>query len=248
MREKDTIYRSSAIEPEPFVFDRRVVRVFPDMIRRSVPGYGLIVSGIALLARRYVQPGSHLYDLGCSLGAVSFAILDALPNRDNRLIAIDSSADMIESFRDRAAKRHDRAKADDAIPLQIEQADILDATIENASVLVMNFTLQFIDPGQRGEFLARLAAALRPGGVLIVSEKIRFEDAPEQQRQESWHLDFKRAQGYSDLEIARKREALEQTLRPDSFESHAQRLEQAGFQGVTRWFQCFNFASFVAFR
>jgi tRNA (cmo5U34)-methyltransferase len=245
MSEKDTLYRDASIQADDFVFDQRVVRVFPDMIRRSVPGYGVIVPSIALLARRYAQPGTNIYDLGCSLGAVTFAIRDALATTDIRLIAIDNSPDMVARIRQTAAERVD---GEEQANISIVEADILDSTIENASVVVMNFTLQFIEPGKRTELLKRIAAGMRPGGVLVLSEKIRFGDPDEGGLQDSWHLDFKRAQGYSELEIARKRDALERTLQPDTLEQHLDRLLEAGFRAAYRWFQCFSFVSVVAFR
>lgn len=246
MSQKDTLYRDDTIQADSFVFDDRVVRVFPDMIRRSVPGYGLIVPSIALLARRYIQPGSNVYDLGCSLGAVSLAILDAVPGADNQVLAIDSSADMIGQFRCIAEKRQESGAG--GMTLKIIEGDILDVLIEDASFVVLNFTLQFIQREQRSELLTRIAHGMRPGGALVLSEKLRFSDADEQQRQDAWHLDFKRAQGYSELEIARKRDALEDTLRPDTIEQHFARLEEAGFTKMHRWFQCFNFSSMVAIR
>lgn len=246
MSQKDTLYRDQSIQADHFVFDDRVVRVFPDMIRRSVPGYGLIIPSVALLARRYIQPGTSVYDLGCSLGAVSFAILDAVTDAKNQLVAVDNSAEMIEQFRNIARERSENRPA--GMALEIRQADILDTVIENASFVVLNFTLQFVKREVREELLARIAAGLRPGGALVLSEKLRFSDEKEQANQDAWHLDFKRAQGYSELEIARKRDALEETLRPDTFEQHVTRLEGAGFNEVHRWFQCFNFASMVAIR
>lgn len=246
MSSKDRLYRDDSIQHDHFVFDDRVVQVFPDMIRRSVPGYGLIVPSIALLARRHIQPASKVYDLGCSLGAVSFAILDAVGDADSRIIAVDNSPEMISRLREQAAER--AAGAPQGMALDIVEADIMDVAIENASFVVMNFTLQFIDPGQRADLLARIAAGMRPGGVLVLSEKLRFSNDREQAGQNTWHLDFKRAQGYSELEIARKRDALENTLLPDTLEQHFSRLEQAGFSEVYQWFQCFSFASMVAIR
>jgi tRNA (cmo5U34)-methyltransferase len=247
MNEKDRLYLDESIQADNFVFDQRVVRVFPDMIRRSVPGYGVIVPSIALLARRYAQAGTNIYDLGCSLGAVTFAILDALPADEHTVIAIDNSPEMVTQFRRNAAKRRENRAAQEA-PLQIVEADILDIEVENASVVIMNFTLQFIEPETREELMRRLAAGMRPGGLLLLSEKIRFANEPEENLQSAWHLDFKRAQGYSDLEIARKRDALEASLWPETVETHLGRLERAGFATAYRWFQCFNFAALAAFR
>lgn len=246
MSQKDQIYRDGSLQADDFVFNDRVVRVFPDMIRRSVPGYGLIVPSIALLARRYAQPGTKIYDLGSSLGAVTLAIADAVAEPGVEIVAVDNSPDMVARFREIITERG--TLAEDGPGIQVIEGDVLDTRYENASVVVLNFTLQFIDREVRADLLQNIANGMRPGGILVLSEKIRFESEAEQQLQNAWHHDFKRAQGYSDLEIARKRDALEQTLRPDSMDKHIERLLAAGFSQAYRWFQCFNFASVVAVR
>ena len=244
MDRKDRLYENTITEPGDFVFDQRVVSVFPDMINRSVPGYGTIVPMIGMLARRYAQPGTTLYDLGCSLGAVSLAMRGAVGRSDVRIVAVDNSPDMIRELRATLD-----GLQDDGLPaIETREQDISETGIENASVVVLNFTLQFIPPGQRTDLLRRIATGLRPGGVLLLSEKVRFEDPREQALQTEWHHDFKRSQGYSDLEIARKRDALENVMKPDSPERHRERLQCAGFVRVSTWFQGFNFLSMVAFR
>lgn len=246
MSQKDQIYRDGSLQADDFVFNDRVVRVFPDMIRRSVPGYGVIVPSIALLARRYAQPGTRIYDLGSSLGAVSLAIADAVEQADVRIVAIDNSPDMVARFGEIVAER-DRLE-EFGPKIEVVEGDVLEAEYHDASVVVLNFTLQFIDREVRAGLLQNIANGMRPGGILVLSEKICFESEAEQQLQNAWHHDFKRAQGYSDLEIARKRDALEQTLLPDTMDKHIERLLAAGFSQAYRWFQCFNFASVVAVR
>jgi tRNA (cmo5U34)-methyltransferase len=141
------------------------------------------------------------------------------------------------------------ATADTALlPVLPVQQDLLETRFEDASVVVLNYTLQFIEPEKRCDLLARIVGGLNPGGVLILSEKVRFEDSTEHELQTDWHHDFKRAQGYSDLEIARKRDALENIMIPDSLQQHRQRLKQAGFTRSYQWFQGFNFISLLAFR
>lgn len=244
MEEKDKLFESRLTEPGDFVFDDRVVKVFPDMINRSVPGYGLVVPMIGILARRYAQEGSNLYDLGCSLGAVSLAMRSAVRAENTRIYAIDNSPEMIA----RLGEKLQANGVEGASAVEVLQQDILDVPIENASVVVLNFTLQFIDPAERRGLLETIANGLRPGGVLVLSEKVRFEDSTEQDLQTTWHQDFKRAQGYSELEIARKRDALENVMKPDSLHRHHERLQQAGFERSYQWFQGFNFISLVAFR
>jgi tRNA (cmo5U34)-methyltransferase len=245
MQDKDRIFLSEFDMPGDFVFDERVVRVFPDMIGRSVPGYGLIVPMTAMLARRYAQDASVLYDLGCSLGAVSLAMRCAVTARDVRIVAVDSSEAMVERLR--GILEDEDVDSAPAVPVQVVRADVRDTAIDDASVVVLNFTLQFIDPPHRLTLLTRIRQGMRPGGVLVLSEKLRFENEEEQRLQTQWHHDFKRAQGYSDLEIARKRDALERVMLPDTLSEHCVRLEQAGFSRVIPWFQALNFRSLVAF-
>lgn len=244
MTAKDRLFEEEITRPGDFVFDRRVVGVFPDMINRSVPGYGLIVPMIGMLARRYAMPDSVLYDLGCSLGAVSLAMRRAVAAPGVRIVAVDRSPDMVERLQQILIEESSAG----LLPVEVLQRDIRALPIENASVVALNFTLQFIEPGDRGELLAGIARGTHKGGVLLLSEKIRFDDPLEQHLQSDWHHDFKRAQGYSDLEIARKRDALDNVLKPETLSRHRQRLLEAGFERVYRWYQGFNFVSLVAFR
>lgn len=227
---------------EDFRFDAAVARVFPDMIRRSVPGYTTIIPMIEVITERYAQPGSRCYDLGCSLGASTLAMRHGIHHQDCVLTGVDNSAAMIERC------EHYIALDDHPLPVILKCEDILNTELEDASVTTLNFTLQFIDPDARLRLLSRIAAATRPGGVLILSEKIRFDSATEQDTQTRLHHDFKRANGYSDLEISQKRSALEQVLIPETLADHKARLEAAGFVNITLWYQCFNFVSMLAFR
>lgn len=244
MKSKDKIFENLITEPGDFVFDKRVVGVFPDMINRSIPGYGTIVPMIGMLARRYARPNTRLYDLGCSLGAVTLAMRNAVTVKGARIVAVDNAPEMV------AGLRHtlDAHSEPGLPPVELRQEDICDTPINGASVVVLNFTLQFVDPDHRGALLERIATGLEPGDILVLSEKIRFEDTVEQKLQTEWHHDFKRAQGYSELEIARKRDALENVMIPESLEQHRERLFSAGFSSVHSWFQGFNFMSLVAFR
>lgn len=246
MSERDQLFEQLPEGMNDFVFDQRVVRVFPDMINRSVPGYGLILPMLGVLARRCVQPGSRVYDLGCSLGAVSRVVRDAVNAPGVRIIAVDNSAAMLKRFEQDLQQQPEQQPERPQIELVL--GDISATPIDDASLSVLNFTLQFIGREERQELLARIAAGTRTGGALVLSEKIRFSDAQEQALQTDWHHDFKRAQGYSDLEIARKRDALEQVLVPDTEDEHLARLQAAGWSKTVRWFQCFNFVSYLAIR
>ncbi len=240
--QQDAIYAKPHEHLVDFEFNEAVVNVFPDMIRRSVPGYSTLIPLLGLLAEEFAQPHSRCYDLGCSLGAATLAMRHRIRQAGVEIVAVDNSAAMIE-------RAHDHIDADiDTTPVELIHADIEDVEIVNASVVVLNFTLQFIEPDRRLTLLQRIHAGLRPGGVLLLSEKLRFEDKAEQSLLTDLHHAFKRANGYSDLEIAQKRSALEKVLIPDTLEQHRQRLEQAGFTTPRLWFQCLNFASLLAIK
>jgi tRNA (cmo5U34)-methyltransferase len=242
VEQADRLYARQRDIIERFSFDEQVVRVFPDMISRSVPGYGTMIEMIGVLAARYARPGTNLYDLGCSLGAATLAMAALVPHRDCRIVALDNSVAMIE----RAGQLLDEARP--AVPVQLELGDIRDRCLEKASVVVLNFTLQFLPLDDRSALIERIAAALKPGDILVLSEKIRFEDAQEDALQQALHHAFKRNNGYSDLEISQKRTALENVLMPETLAEHEQRLQRAGFAQSHVWFRCFNFLSLVAIR
>ncbi len=238
----DTIYSSLLAAVDGFKFDQQVVNVFPDMIKRSVPGYTTIISMIGNLAERYAQSNSHCYDLGCSLGAATLAMRHRILASDCTLVGIDNSAAMIDRCR--------QVIDADSGELEVELIcdDLQNVQLQPASVIVLNFTLQFIPVEQRPGILQRLYDTLLPGGVLILSEKVAFDDTPHQDLMIELHHNFKRSNGYSDLEIAQKRSSLENVLIPETLETHRERLKSAGFHSSDVWFQCLNFASLIAIK
>ena len=239
---RDTLFATPQSRAD-FVFDDKVASVFSDMINRSVPGYATILSMIGVLAARYCTPGSRLYDLGCSLGGASFAMAHQISHRDYELLAIDNSPAMISRLQTLLAQP---ASAD--LPVTVLCDDICNIDISNASVVVLNFTLQFIAPAQRDALIRKIADGLQPGGILILSEKIRFPDQTLDELFIDLYHQFKQTQGYSALEVAQKRAALENVLIPETIDAHKQRLAAAGFRSCDVWFQCFNFCSMVAVR
>jgi tRNA (cmo5U34)-methyltransferase len=240
--QKDRLYADPRSEVAGFVFDEEVARVFPDMISRSVPGYGSIINLIAVLASRYVKPDSRCYDLGCSLAASALAIYRGAGRLALPIVAVDRSSAMLERARLLLAE------AGDLSAFELICADVLDVPIESASMVVLNFTLQFIEPGRRLGLLQRIHCGLLSGGILVVSEKIQVVPDSKQQLFTDMHHGFKKMQGYSELEISQKRAALEGVLLPETLECHKQRLREVGFKTVEVWFQCFNFVSLLAIK
>jgi len=160
------------------------------------------------------------------------------------VLAVDNSTAMVERCTE-YLKAQD-AMYQELLPVQVIEADITALELQPASVVAMNFTLQFIEPAARLALLGKIRQALVPGGALILSEKLRFEDTQEHDLLTDLHIAFKRANGYSELEIAQKRSAIENVMKPDSLEEHRERLLAAGFSKVVPWFQCLNFASLIA--
>ena len=239
---QDTIYAAERPIVAPFAFDEQVVAVFPDMIARSVPGYELLLPLIGQIASRYAQPHSRCYDLGCSLGAVTQVLRQQIQKPGCRITAVDNSRAMIEKC------HHILARSGNGLPVDLVEADICQTPIVEASVVVLNFTFQFVPPALRDVLIQRIYDGLLPGGVLILSEKVVFEPQELDELLVTLHHDFKRANGYSDLEISQKRTALENVLISDTVPQHQARLLQAGFASADLWFQAFNFVSLLAIK
>ncbi|MEE4301055.1 MAG: carboxy-S-adenosyl-L-methionine synthase CmoA [Pseudomonadales bacterium] len=240
--EPDRLFARGRITPGGFRFDAEVARVFSDMIARSVPGYAETVALTGWLAGRFGRDGTHLYDLGCSLGATLFACLRATEGRELHATGVDSSAPMLERCRERLAQLE--------LPAQPEllEADVREVVFAPTSFVALNWTLQFVPVEDREGLLQRIHDALVPGGALVLSEKVLEADAAAQALLDRLHLDFKRAQGYSELEIAAKRSAIEDVLVPETIATHRARLARAGFATVTVVARTLNFATLLAVR
>ena len=239
---KDTLFSAPIEKLGDFTFDESVAEVFPDMIQRSVPGYSNIITAIGMLAARFVTEYSNVYDLGCSRGAGILSIRRNVEKSGVKIIGLDNSEPMVERCR-----RHLEAYHSD-IPVEILCDDIRHIEIENASMVVLNFTLQFLPREDRLALLRKIYQGLNPNGVLVLSEKFTFEDHTINELLIDLHHTFKRANGYSELEVSQKRTALENVMLTDSIDTHKARLKQAGFSQVELWFQCFNFGSMVAIK
>lgn len=236
----DKIFSSPLDKIVDFKFDDKVANVFEDMINRSIPGYSSIISMAGMLAAKYAQPNSNLYDLGTSLGASALSMRRSIKDDSCTIIGIDNSQSMIK-------RAGEFIKSDDSnTPVNLICEDIVNTNIINASVVVLNYTLQFVKKELRDKLIKRIYEGLLPGGILILSEKIKFEDHETNERQIELYHSFKKLNGYSDLEISQKRNALEKVLIPETIEEHRKRILEAGFEICDVWFQSFNFISILA--
>ncbi len=235
MATKDQIFAESFSQIKAFEFDDKVVSVFPDMIKRSVPGYDTILKGVAMLGMKHIKPDTQVYDLGASLGAVSLTIDQAIGEQNIQIHAIDNSKPMIDQLVENLSKisLHNQIKP--------HLADVAEFDIDNASMVVSNFTLQFMPVEDRKKVCKKVFQGLNQGGVFVLSEKVLSSEALI-----DYYHGYKKINGYSDMEIAQKRQALEDALTPDTLEDWLLRLKSVGFSQVEVWFRAFNFISLAA--
>ncbi len=234
----DDVYRHRQDQIVDFVFNQAVVDVFPDMIRRSVPGYETVIPMTGLIAARHTGAKGLVFDLGCSLGATTQAVLAHNSSADLRIIGVDNAQAMIEGAQ--ANNQDTRA--------QFVLSDIQDVDLTGANVVVLNFVLQFLPSHHRKRMLQKIHRELANDGLLIISEKICHESPSIHDLYDETHLAWKKANGYSELEISQKRSALENVMQVDTEATHTQRLHSAGFSRSSQWYQCMNWASFLAWK
>lgn len=243
---EDKLYIDDKLGDEPFRFDDSVAGVFPDMLRRSIPGYAATIEAIGSLAARYVADNTSCYDLGCSLGAATLAMRQGIRATGARIVAIDNAPAMIERCRQLIAE--DDAANPEAPPVELVLGDIGDADISGASMVVLNYTLQFLPPEKRDGLMQKIFDGLVNGGLLVLSEKVLDEDAHMEELLVDLHHEHKRRNDYSALEISRKRAALENVLVPETVAAHRTRLTAAGFSNSAVWLRYFNFVSIIAIK
>ncbi len=238
-KKKDKVFSEPLSQIVDFKFDEKVADIFEDMLSRSIPGYALTISMIGVIASRFFVPGTNCYDLGSSLGAATITMKRKLEGKEGKIIAVDNSPQMI-------ARSKDFIYSDKSdFPVDLVCADVRNIEISNASIVLLNFTLQFIPPEGRKELLKNIYDGLQKGGIALISEKIKFNDAEEENLMVDLYYDFKRLNGYSELEISQKRDALENVMIIDSLETHKQRASEIGFSKFYLWFRTFNFVSYL---
>jgi len=239
----DQLYRSGKVT-EDFTFNEQVAEVFDDMLDRSVPFYRTVISTTAALIRQFIPPKSTVVDLGCSTGSALLELARLLPDLDLCLIGLDQAPAMLDKAQRKAemfCKQIEFRQQDITAPDLAEQ-------IAGADVILCSYTMQFIRPLLRQDFVTNLYQALSAGGLLFLNEKIICSQSLLNRKFINIYHEFKREQGYSELEIAAKREALENVLIPFTPEENLHLLRQSGFIWAEVYFRWINFASFVALK
>jgi len=239
---KDELYKTPLKSREKFEFSSKVADVFNDMISRSVPYYEANQIMTAQMAAEFYQDNTIIFDLGCSIGTTAKYLSDAFPDRNFQYTGIDNSPAMVEKALLNTKNLPETHK------IHFISGDIEGTDYKNASVVIANYTFQFIPPEKRLSLLQNIFNSLAPSGILLLSEKV-LEDDPRFSRVfAEMHHNMKKAHGYSDLEIIQKRDALENVLIPNTAQQNMDLLTQAGFQSTAIYHKWYNFASYIALK
>lgn len=236
---KDTLFNDPALSQD-FSFNEQVAEVFDDMLERSVPCYHQVMEMTAQLIEPFVKDHDQLYDLGCSTGRPLLSLASHVANNTISYTGIDNSEAMVTKARRKANLFTNTGK------IEFILDDITTIPLKPCKVILLNYTLQFLRPLKRGQLLEKIHQALVPGGILIMAEKIISHHSTINRVFIDLYFDFKRRQGYSEIEIATKRETLENILIPFSIAENLKLLSETGFSRSETFFQWFNFTSFIA--
>lgn len=238
--QKDEVFKQTLTKASDFKFSSKVAGVFDDMVVRSVPYYEEMQRMMGEIAADHFQDNTSIYDLGCSTGTTMICMNDSIPGHIP-FIGIDDSPDMLKKCEVKLQE------AGFVRPYYLQVADLNEGVlVENASVVVLCLTLQFVRPINRERLLKNVFDGMVPGGALIVIEKILAEDSLFNRDFIKYYYDLKRRNHYSEMEIAQKREALENVLIPYKLSENITLLRNVGFAHCEQFFKWYNFAGFIA--
>jgi tRNA (cmo5U34)-methyltransferase len=237
---KDEVFKNDIEKASDFKFSANVAKVFDDMVNRSVPFYGEIQRMMAELAANHAAEGSFVYDLGCSTGTTMIG-MDTMVKPGIKFVGVDDSQEMLDKCKSKLME------LGFSRPYELRCADLgKGVKTENASVVVLCLTLQFVRPIYREQVLKNIFEGLNPGGVLILIEKILAEESNFNRDYIEYYYNYKRRNQYSELEISQKREALENVLVPYKLSENISLLRDVGFAHCETFFKWYNFAGLIA--
>lgn len=238
---RDEVFKSKLTQIADFEFNEAVASVFDDMVERSIPNYEEIHKIIADMCRRAYK-GGKIYDLGCSTGTTLRIIGEVFRKMEKevpQMEGIDLSAPMLERARNKIKSHGLQEK------ITFTQASLEEVNLEECGMLIMNYTLQFVPLENRPELLKKIYNSLKPGGLFIMAEKIVCHEESVNDLITDLYYDFKRRNGYSEMEISQKREALENVMRPITPTQQVDMLKSAGFDKCEMVFRWYNFCCYL---
>jgi len=239
---RDEVFKEAQKSIADFSFGAKVASVFDDMLLRSVPFYAEMQRQIAEMATEFAVDGTNMYDLGCSTGTTMLN-LDRTVSSGVKFIGVDYSPEMLAKCREKLIQ-HELTRDHELICADLNQG----VEIQNASVVVMILTLQFIRPLYREQLIRSILSGLNPNGCLLLVEKVLGEDSFFNRTFIKYYYDFKKRNGYSDMEVSQKREALENVLIPYKLLENRELLLKEGFRYCDVFFKWYNFCGMVAIK
>jgi tRNA (cmo5U34)-methyltransferase len=240
---RDELFRTKE-DVRDFVFDQSVAGVFDDMLNRSVPFYRETQRMAVELGTQFLESGGTVYDVGCSTGNTLVGFLKAVPaDQPVRFVGLEPSP----SMRQRVTEKLAALGGDERVTVLPDPIESFER-LEDARVILMLYTLQFVRPLFRGRVLRMCQESLTPGGCLILAEKILADNSALSRLYIDLYHDYKRRAGYSGDEVVRKREALENVLVPYRDSENLAMLAEAGFSVVDHVFRWYNFTVYLALK
>ncbi len=237
---KDELFKNPQDFIAVFDFGQETAAVFDDMLERSVPFYAEIQRMMGEIAADFAVAGTRLYDLGCSTGT-TLLWLDRMVAPEVAFVGVDASPEMLDRARQKLRERG-FSRPHELLCLNLDDG----VPVANASVVVMNLTLQFVRPLYRDRLIAGIAQGIHENGCLLLVEKVLGQSSTLNRLFIKYYYEFKKRNGYSEMEIARKREALENVLIPYRFEENRELLLRNGFKTCEEFFRWYNFCGMLA--
>jgi len=237
---RDEVFDGAEPQTGSFRFNESVASAFDDMAVRCIPYYKEIIRLTCEAASRMLPQQARIFDIGCSTANTLLALARSCPEKNFQLTGCDPSAEMIAKAREKCelfTYSHD---------IEFICSDCQSLEIPTSDMVIMNYTLQFIPPAERPSIIRKIYQSLKPGGIFILSEKLRQDSPLVEKFNTAAYEQFKADNGYSFLEIANKRQALENILIPQSLTGNTTLLSEAGFSTVEPLFKWLNFATFIA--
>ncbi|HHT9111667.1 MAG TPA: carboxy-S-adenosyl-L-methionine synthase CmoA [Candidatus Brocadiaceae bacterium] len=237
---KDEVFKENMANIADFAFGEKVASVFDDMLDRSVPFYRETQRMIVEMAGDFAVDGTNIYDLGCATGTTLLNLGQNIPS-NVKFVGVDNSQDMLDKCKQKLAE-HNFSREHTLVCADLNQG----IDIENASIVIMVLTLQFVRPLKRDNLVRSILKGLNENGCLILVEKVLGEDSVFNRLFIKYYYDFKKRNGYSELEISQKREALENVLIPYKLLENRELLLKEGFRYCDVFFKWYNFCGMVA--
>jgi tRNA (cmo5U34)-methyltransferase len=214
-------------------FDFNKIDDFDDHISKSIPNYDILIDSIKSMSEYFYVKNAKIYDLGCSTGK----LLQSLPSEYDK-IGYDYSnlLPIISSYKAFADKLHF---------LHVDLNEPFE--IKKACIVYSIFTMQFLDPTKRCNYLKTIYEGLIDGGCLFIAEKIYQSDGKAQEIFSFSHYDYK-LKTFKAEDILTKERDLRFNMKPLDDKGLESILRESGFKIVTPFWQMFNFKGYIAIK